>query len=115
MITVTTVADVATNDGRARFLDLIRSFGFAKPRLKVLPLFRIGAEERRSRAYSDWERIVELSESDAAKLQCSTCRMVTSKGVYVCPILVEQPEARMGELLADTLRSFPLKFGACPR
>jgi hypothetical protein len=81
--------------------------------LKVLPLFRIGAEERRSRAYADWERIAELAESDAAKLQCSSCRMVTSKGVYVCPILIEQPEARMGETLAETLRPFPLAYGAC--
>ncbi len=116
VITVTTAAEgVETGEGRARFLDLIRRFGFAKPRLKVLPLFRIGAEERRTRAYADWERISSdmLHESDAGVLQCSSCRMVTSKGVYVCPILIEQPEARMGDRIADTLRPFPLKFGAC--
>jgi len=39
--------------------------------------------------------------------------MVTSKGVYVCPILIEEPEARMGETLTETLRPFPLKYGAC--
>ncbi|HSP34150.1 MAG TPA: radical SAM protein [Thermoanaerobaculia bacterium] len=114
VITVTTVAGgVAAGEGRARFLDLIRSFGFQKPRLKVLPLFRIGAEERRSRAYADWERIATLDPNDASKLQCSSCRMVTSKGVYVCPILIEQPEARMGESLAETMRPFPLAYGAC--
>lgn len=116
VITVTTAAEgVESGEGRARFLELIRSFGFAKPRLKILPLFRIGAEERRTRAYADWERISSemLGESDATALQCSSCRMVTSKGVYVCPILIEQPEARMGETIAETLRPFPLKFGAC--
>ncbi len=116
VITVTTAAEgVETGQGRARFLDLIRGFGFAKPRLKVLPLFRIGAEERRTRAYADWERISSdmVEESDAGVLQCSSCRMVTSKGVYVCPILIEQPEARMGDRIDDTLRPFPLKFGAC--
>jgi AdoMet-dependent heme synthase len=116
VITVTTAAEgVESGEGRRRFLDLIRSFGFARPRLKVLPLFRIGAEERRTRAYEDWERISSdmLEESDATSLQCSTCRMVTSKGVYVCPILIEQPEARMGDSIAETLRPFPLKFGAC--
>ena len=114
VITVTTAAEgVASSEGRARFLDLIRSFGFERPRLKVLPLFRIGAEERRTRAYQDWERLSALGESDAAKLQCSSCRMVTSKGVFVCPILIEQPEARMGDTLDETLHSFPLKFGAC--
>jgi AdoMet-dependent heme synthase len=116
VITVTTAAEgVESTEGRSRFLELIRSFGFAKPRLKVLPLFRIGAEERRTRAYADWERISSemLEESDASILQCSSCRMVTSKGVYVCPILIEQPEARMSDSIAETLRPFPLKFGAC--
>jgi AdoMet-dependent heme synthase len=116
VITVTTAAEgVASAEGRARFLELIREFGFARPRLKVLSLFRIGAEETRTRAYEDWERLTNesLTDAEAGTLQCSSCRMVTSKGVYVCPILIEEPEARMGETLAETLRPFPLKYGAC--
>jgi molybdenum cofactor biosynthesis enzyme MoaA len=116
VITVTTAAEgVASAEGRTRFLELIRRFGFARPRLKVLSLFRIGAEEQRTRAYEEWERLtgMALTEEDARTLQCSTCRMATSKGVYVCPILIEEPEARMGETLAETLRPFPLKYGAC--
>jgi molybdenum cofactor biosynthesis enzyme MoaA len=116
VITVTeTALGIRSEGGRAQFLDRIRSFGFIKPRLKVLPLFRIGAEEKRSRAYEDWERIPneELTDADAEMLQCSSCRMVTSKGVYVCPILIETPEARMGDTLAETLRPFPLRYGAC--
>jgi molybdenum cofactor biosynthesis enzyme MoaA len=116
VITVTTAAEgVASAEGRTRFLQLSREMGFPRPRLKVLSLFRIGAEEKRTRAYEDWERLTNesLSESEAAVLQCSSCRMVTSKGVYVCPILIEEPEARMGETLAETLREFPLRYGAC--
>jgi AdoMet-dependent heme synthase len=116
VITVTAAAEgVETAEGRTRFLDLIRSFGFRKPRLKVLPLFHIGAEETRTRAYNEWERLTRemMNEADASVLQCSSCRMVSSKGVFVCPILIEQPEARMGDTIADTLRPFPLKFGAC--
>jgi molybdenum cofactor biosynthesis enzyme MoaA len=116
VITVTTAAEgVASAEGRTRFLELIRTFGFDRPRLKVLSLFRIGAEEKRTRAYEDWERLtgLALTEDDARTLQCSTCRMATSKGVYVCPILIEEPAARMGDTLAETLRPFPLKYGAC--
>ena len=116
VITVTTAAEgVETGEGRTRFLHLIRGFGFEKPRLKVLSLFRIGAEEKRTRAYADWERISSdmLEQADASTLQCSGCRMVTSKGVYVCPILIEEPAARMGDALADAMRPFPLAHGAC--
>jgi hypothetical protein len=118
---VTTAAEgVASEGGRTRFLELIRTFGFARPRLKVLSLFRIGAEEQRTHAYEEWERLTndmlpqETLDGDAAAvLQCSSCRMITSKGVYVCPILIEEPRARMGETLAETLRPFPLEYGAC--
>jgi MoaA/NifB/PqqE/SkfB family radical SAM enzyme len=116
VITVTTAAEgVASADGRARFLDVIRGFGFPNPRLKVLSLFRIGAEETRSRAYESWERLTDemVTEERAARLQCSSCRMVTSKGVFVCPILIESPDARMGETLQETLRPFPLGHAAC--
>lgn len=116
VITVTTAAEgVASAEGRTRFLELIRAFGFDRPRLKVLSLFRIGAEEQRTRAYEEWERLTGLilTEEDALTLQCSSCRMATSKGVYVCPILIEEPAARMGDTLEETLRPFPLKYGAC--
>lgn len=116
VITVTTAAEgVETGEGRARFLEVIRSFGFQRPRLKVLPLFRIGAEETRTRAYADWERLTDdaLTAADASILQCASGRMVTSRGVYVCPILIEEPEARMGDTLSGALRPFPLAYGAC--
>jgi MoaA/NifB/PqqE/SkfB family radical SAM enzyme len=116
VITVTEVAEgVGSAEGRARFLHLVRSFGFTKPRLKVLSLFRIGAEESRSHGYESWERLTpaDVAGADMSVLQCSTSRMITSKGVYVCPILIDEAEARMGEAIEETLRDFPLKFGAC--
>jgi molybdenum cofactor biosynthesis enzyme MoaA len=116
VITVTTAAEgVTTAEGRTRFLELIRGFGFDRPRLKVLSLFRIGAEERRTRAYEEWERLTmeSMTADEAALLQCSSCRMVTSQGVYVCPILIEEPQARMGETLRETLGPFPLRHAAC--
>jgi AdoMet-dependent heme synthase len=116
VITVTEAAEGAgTEEGRRRFLDLIRSFGFDKPRLKILALFRTGAEETRSRPYESWERLTgqTMTAADASILQCSSCRMVTSRGVYVCPILINEPEAKMGESIGETLRPFPLAHGAC--
>jgi hypothetical protein len=39
--------------------------------------------------------------------------MVSSKGVYVCPILINDDAARMGATIGETLHEFPLKSGAC--
>jgi AdoMet-dependent heme synthase len=116
VVTVTEACDeAATVDGRRHFLDWMRSIGLVRPRLKVLSLFRIGAEERRLRAYESWESLRgrQLSVEEAEKLQCSSCRMVTSRGVYVCPILIDEPSALMGETLGETLRPFGLRYAAC--
>lgn len=100
---------------RASFHDLLRSLGIDRPRVKVLPLFRVGREAERTRGYAPEERLTpeHVQGYDFWNLQCSTSRMVTSRGVYVCPILIDAPAARMGSTLRETLRSFPLAHGAC--
>jgi sulfatase maturation enzyme AslB (radical SAM superfamily) len=116
VITVTEAfPEAATRSGRTRFLSWLLSIGLTQPRLKVLPLLRIGAEETRVRGYQSCETLegVTLTEEETAALQCSSCRMVTSKGVYVCPILVEQEDARMGATLEETLRPFVLSHASC--
>jgi AdoMet-dependent heme synthase len=116
VVTVTEAcAGAGTEEGRTRFLEWMRSIGLFRPRLKVLSLFRIGGEERRLRAYESWETLKgrALNAAESENLQCSSCRMVTSRGVYVCPILIDEPSARMGERLAETLRPFELAFQAC--
>ncbi|MGH9464849.1 MAG: radical SAM protein, partial [Thermoanaerobaculia bacterium] len=116
VITVTEVHDEnASAAGKARFFELLSGLGITKPRLKILPLFKIGAEAERTGVYASWQR---LTAADAPAegwdhLQCSACRMVTDQGVWVCPILVNEPTAKMGECLADTLRSYPLAHAAC--
>ncbi len=116
VITVTEACTgAATQAGRTRFLDFLKSVGLPQPRLKVMPLLRIGAEESRLRAYESWETLKdrELTEDEAGALQCTSARMVTSKGVYVCPILIDAPDAKMGDTLAGTLRPFTLSHQAC--
>ncbi len=117
VITVTEAcAGAGSRAGRRRFYELLAEMGIDRPRLKILPLFRIGAEAERGGSYAAWQ---ELTEADATgggswdHLQCSSCRMVTSSGVWVCPILVNEPSARMGETLADTLTDFALAHRAC--
>ncbi|MDB5047996.1 MAG: radical protein [Fibrobacteres bacterium] len=116
VITVTEACEEAVGSaGRARLLGRLRDLGLDRPRLKVMPLLLLGAEAGRTRAYGKEETLAgtELTEADAASLQCASGRMVTAEGVYVCPILIDFPEARMGSTLAETLRPFPLRHRAC--
>ncbi|MEM8993153.1 MAG: radical SAM protein [Acidobacteriota bacterium] len=116
VMTVTEVhPENASREGRNRFLELLRERGIERPRLKMMPVLQLGAEAERSGAYASWQQL----QADAAgndgwdHLQCSSCRMVTDQGVWVCPILVNEPEGRMGDRLADTLESYPLGHSAC--
>lgn len=116
VITVTEACDeAATRDGRTRFLSFLRSVGLGKPRLKVLPLIRLGAEEERERGYQQWETLagVRISDEEAEALQCARCRIVCARGVYVCPILIDAPDAMMGQTLQETLQPFTLSHQAC--
>jgi AdoMet-dependent heme synthase len=107
--------DNASAAGKERFFALLRSLGIDKPRLKVLPVFHMGAEAERGGAYESWQRLRggEVADDAFDHLQCSSCRMVTAQGVWVCPILVNEPAGRMGERLADTLCRFDLDHPAC--
>ena len=116
VITVTEVhRENGSDRGKQRFFELLRELGLDQPRLKILPVFQIGNEAERGGAYESWQRLRDgdAPEGDWDHLQCSSCRMVTDQGVWVCPILVNEPAAKMGERLADTLASFPLEHSAC--
>jgi AdoMet-dependent heme synthase len=116
VITVTEACAAAgTSEGRARFLSFLRGIGLTRPRLKVLPLLLLGAEAQRSRAYGPAETLrgFTLTPADVDALQCSSSRMATSRGVYVCPILLDFPGARMADTLAASLRPFELRYPAC--
>jgi AdoMet-dependent heme synthase len=118
VVTATEVDEVnATDAGKERFFALLLSLGIAKPRLKLLPLFRIGAEAERAGAYASWQRLAAGDGEDGQMgwdhLQCSSSRMVTGQGVWVCPILVNEAAARMGPTLSDALGEAPLSHPAC--
>ncbi|HET9766366.1 MAG TPA: radical SAM protein [Thermoanaerobaculia bacterium] len=116
VITATEVYDDnGSPQGKELFFALLAELGIAKPRLKLLPLFRIGAEADRAGAYESWQRLGEGDGDELGwdHLQCSSSRMVTDQGVWVCPILVNEPSARMGPALADALAPASLAHPAC--
>lgn len=115
IVTATHSTDEDELSFHGRYLELLRSAGLTRPRLKVLPMFRLGRETARSRGYQAFESLRSLPAEvfDPQRLQCGHCRAVTAKGVFVCPLLVDEPAGRLGDRLTDAQAPYPLTHGAC--
>src|SRR5262249_2984263 len=99
----------------AGFAAALRDIGCARPRLKVLPALRLGAEVARDRGYAEGERVTRamMTGFDPSLLLCSHPRPVSDRGVPVCPILLETPDALLAPTLRDALGPYALRHHAC--
>ncbi len=116
IITATrTWADAEEQQVVGKFVDMLGQAGYERPRLKILPPLQMGAESERTQAYRESERVTRrmMKGFDASQLVCEHSRVVTDRGVYVCPILLESPDANLGSSLAEASQPYHLKHGAC--
>jgi molybdenum cofactor biosynthesis enzyme MoaA len=99
----------------AEFVRTLEGHGYREPRLKILPALQLGGQARRCGEYPPCARVTHemMDGYDASQLLCSNSRLITDRGVWVCPILLDSPEARMGDTLAASMTSYPLRHAAC--
>ncbi len=97
------------------FAATLKEAGYRRPRIKILPTLHLGMEAERSRPYSQAERISEemMEGYDSSQLLCSRSRTVTDRGGAVCPLLIEAPDAHLGESLEEASGPYRLDQGAC--
>ncbi|MCA9264778.1 MAG: radical SAM protein [Planctomycetales bacterium] len=97
------------------FTRMLEQAGYGRPRLKILPTLRLGAEEERVRGYDPTERVTAemLTDFDQTQLLCHHSRIVTNRGVHVCPILIESRDSVLGATLTEAARPFAIRHGAC--
>ena len=96
-----------------KFRDFLLAHGITKPRLKVIPIFAMGKLEGRV-PLAPYVTPEMLHGFDFNTLQCTKSRMVADGGVYACPILVGEAEARLStESLAEALGPCSLYHTAC--
>ena len=98
-----------------RFVEMLNDSGYARPRLKILPTLQLGAEEGRTHGYDESERLEPwmLEDYDTSQLICQHSRMVTDRGVHVCPILIEADDSLLADSLAESMTPYVLSHGAC--
>lgn len=116
IITVTRTSDDADDIELFHgFVRMLQANGYAHPRVKLLPTLRMGAEADRQRGYQQEERVTPemMADFDEGLLVCNHSRVVTDRGVYVCPILIEAADARLGDSLKESLQPYELRHNAC--
>ncbi|OLS24073.1 MAG: Antilisterial bacteriocin subtilosin biosynthesis protein AlbA [Candidatus Heimdallarchaeota archaeon LC_3] len=105
------------NDVNSQYVELVEDIGIpqGQSRLKLLPPILIGNEEKRNRSYNETEMFTEgcFIDYNYNNLQCSKCRMVSENGVWVCPILINDDEARMGDTIKEASKPYEMKQMAC--
>lgn len=99
----------------SRFKDSLADVGYRHPRIKLLPSLKIGQEALRDHGYSEHDYITEsmMAGYDVSQLMCSNSRIVSARGVHVCPILVDQPDSILGKRLSNAQQAFRLSHQAC--
>ena len=93
----------------------LRAIGISKPRIKILPSLKLGAELERSGGYEQCDYVTEdmMVDYPVEQFTCSHSRIVTDRGVHVCPILIESPDSVLGQTLEQAQGGFELKHQAC--
>jgi sulfatase maturation enzyme AslB (radical SAM superfamily) len=99
----------------AAFVRVLRDAGCDRPRLKLLPALPLGRELTRIAGLERDECVTTamLEGFDRDLLMCSNSRLVTDRGVWVCPLLVEKHDARLGATLDEAASSYELRHQAC--
>ncbi|MBI5758619.1 MAG: radical SAM protein [Planctomycetales bacterium] len=116
---IITMTRVWEDDEDDRVLDQFRrvlaQHGCTRPRLKILPRLQIGAEASRTEGYGPHDFVTAdmLRDYDTSQLICQHSRVVTNRGVYVCPILLDAPDARLGDSLDSANVAYSLRHSAC--
>jgi len=116
IITITKTWDDNEDDKVLKgFIETLKQHGYSRPRIKILPSIKIGKEAVRTKGYNEYEYVSGemLIDYEISNLICANSRIITNKGVYVCPILIDSPDALLGSTLEEASKSYELKHQAC--
>lgn len=96
-----------------KFRDFLLANGIEKPRLKVIPVFAMG-QLQPSETGAAYVTPEMMNGFDVTTLQCTKSRIVADGGVYACPLLVGEAEARLSEnSLSEAMQPCSLYHTAC--
>ncbi|HET9233344.1 MAG TPA: radical SAM protein [Candidatus Eisenbacteria bacterium] len=111
IVTATEFAMSGDTSIHEAFVAMLRREGIRYPRLKLLPVFHTGKLEDPASGSVVTEAM--MSGIEPGFLQCSETRVVTTQGIYACPILVGKREGFLYEGSLRRSSSVRLAHHAC--
>ncbi len=101
--------------------EALEEAGIRRPRIKIIPLFDLGrgadiveADAPIAARSKGPLRATEMDPAfDWSSLQCTSSRIVTSRGVFTCPLLINEPCGRWEGALEGSLADFDLVHTSC--
>lgn len=97
------------------FKETLASVGYTRPRIKIIPALNLG-QYKQTRSDQASEYLVTedmMVDYDRSQLLCASSRIVTDRGVYVCPILIDYQDAKLGDTLIEASAPYRLNHKAC--
>lgn len=95
-----------------KYVGLLASMGVDRPRIKIIPVFEMGMLPSPMSQLHITHQMME--GYDQSLLQCGSSRMVAADGIYACPILVGEEQARLGgHSLDEALQPCSLYHTSC--
>lgn len=99
------------------FLKILTSCGLEPSDINVniVPVLKLGEYAKNNGGYKDDEFVTASTFIDESicRFDCAHSRVVTSRGIYCCPALVNDPRGKVGNSLKEASTKIFLETSAC--
>ena len=117
ILSVVNIWDEDSDSLRAGFFELLSKVHFEPDDInfKIIAPIKLGEYAKNFGVYEENELVTneKLEKVNSSKFDCASTRIVTSNGIFVCPILINDPRGKVGNTLADSSKQFFLEQNAC--
>lgn len=117
IISAVNVWNEDTNELKEGFFRLFESIDFEPEdiNVKIIPVVKTGEFSKNYSHYADTEIVTNetIKNCNVKSFDCASSRVVTDKGIYACPALVNDPRGKVGNTLDDSANKVFLEMNAC--
>lgn len=117
IITCTNIWDEDIDVLNNGFINILKKIGLdaSDINVNINPVIKVGEFENNNEGYKEEEFVTAstLVKKEECRFDCASSRVVTNKGIYSCPALVNDPRGKVGNSLKDSSDKVFLETSVC--